>query len=310
MMRFLLRRAAGVVATLLATSLLTYLLIFLGQGDPAAVIVARRTGVMPSAAQIAQVRAHYGLDRPVIVQYAAWLGQVVRGDFGYSIRTGQPVLMEIGARLGATLALAGLTMVVTVGLGLAIGLIAAFYEGSRFDQVTRLLALIGVAIPNFWLAFLLILLFAVYLQWLPTHGVRQPTGVILPVVTLAFANVATLSQLTRSLLRTVRYQDYIRTARAKGLSSRTTWLRHALPNVSAPILTLVAGQFANIATGAVIVETIFAWPGIGNFYLLSVSFRDIPVIQAMVLLFAALFVGINFLVDLAYAWFDPRIRLA
>ena len=310
MMRFLLQRAAGVVATLLATSLLTYLLLFLGDGDPAAVIVARRTGVMPTAAQIAQVRAQYGLDRPVIVQYLDWLGQVVRGDFGYSMRTGQPVLTEIGARLGATLGLAGLTMVVTVAIGLAIGVTAAFYEGSPFDQVTRLLALIGVAMPSFWLAFLLILLFAVYLQWLPSHGVRQPTSAILPVVTLAFANIATLSQLTRSLLRTVRHQDYVRTARAKGLSTRITWLRHALPNVAAPLLTLVASQFAQIATGAVIVETVFAWPGIGNFYLAAVSFRDIPVIQALVLLFTAIFVGINFLVDLAYGWCDPRIRLA
>ncbi|MEZ4705698.1 MAG: ABC transporter permease [Caldilineaceae bacterium] len=309
-MRFLLRRAAGALATLLATSLLTYLLLFLGEGDPAAVIVARRTGVTPNAAQIAQVRAQYGLDRPAIVQYFAWLGKVVRGDFGYSLRTGQPVLTEIGARLGATLLLAGLTTAVTVGIGLAIGLTAAFYEGSRFDQMTRLLAWIGVAIPNFWLAFLLILLFAVYLKWLPTHGVRQPTSAILPVVTLAFANVATLSQLTRSLLSGVRHQDYVRTAHAKGLRVRTTWLRHALPNVAAPLLTLIASQFASIATGAVIVESIFAWPGIGNFYLAAVSFRDIPVIQAMVLLFTALFVGINLLVDLAYGWFDPRIRLA
>lgn len=309
MMRFLLRRAAGVVTTLLATSLLTYLLIFLGAGDPAAVIVARRTGNLPTAEQIAQVRAQYGLDRPVLVQYLDWLGQVVRGDFGYSLRTGVPVVEELGARLGATLLLAGLTTVVTLLVGLTIGLVAARREGSPFDRVTHLLALVGVALPNFWLAFLLILLFAVYLKWLPSHGLRQPSSVVLPVVTLAFANIATLSQLTRSLLRAVRHQDYLRTARAKGLNGRATWLRHALPNVAAPILTLVATQFSHIAAGAVIVETIFAWPGIGNFYIQAVNFRDIPVIQAMVLLFTTLFVGINFLVDVAYAWFDPRIRL-
>jgi len=308
MIGFLLRRLRSALLILVLASIVTFGLIYLAPGDPATIILARRIGHLPSRAEAALLGAQYGLDQPPLAQYLAWAGQVVRGDLGRSIRTGAPVVEELRARLGATWLLAGATTLFTVLLGIPVGFAAALRPHSLWARLARLGALLSVSLPSFWLAFLLVLLFAIRLRWLPTFGFTGPASVVLPVVSLGLANAAYLSRLTRSVLLDVRHQDYMRTARAKGLAARVIWLRHGFPNIAVPLVTLVANQFGHIAAGAVIIETIFAWPGIGPYYVAAVGYRDIPVIQAMVLVFAALFVAINLVSDIAYRLIDPRLR--
>lgn len=309
MIQFLLLRLASSVVVLVAASLLAYFLVYLAPGDPAVVIMRSRIGRPPTPEEVAWVRSEYRLEEPPLLQYATWAGRAVRGDLGYSIRTGTPIVEEISTRIGPTLLLAGTTTLFSVAIGISSGLIAAQKFNSFWDRVTRLIALLGVSIPDFWLAFLLILVFSINLGWLPTYGLRGIEYLILPVTSLGLAHAARLSRLTRSTLLQVRQQNYLQTARAKGLSEPVVWLWHALPNVAVPLLTMVADQFNHIVAGSVIVETLFSLPGIGNYFVTAVKFRDIPVIQALVLLFAFVFVSINTLVDIAYTLIDPRIRL-
>jgi ABC-type dipeptide/oligopeptide/nickel transport system permease component len=309
MVRFLLKRLTGSVAVLIAASLLVYFLIYLAPGDPAVVIVRSRMGRLPTPDEVAQVRSEYGLDQSPLLQYTTWAGRAVRGDLGYSIRTGTPVVEEISTRIGPTILLALTTTIFTIVVGIPTGLIAAQKFNSFWDRVTCLIALLSVSIPNFWLAFLLILVFSIYLGWLPTYGLRGIEYLILPVISLGLAHAARLSRLTRSTLLQVRQQNYLQTARAKGLSEQRVWLWHALPNVAVPLLTMVADQFSHIVAGSVIVETLFSLPGIGNYFVTAVKFRDLPVIQALVLLFAFVFVLINAITDITYTLIDPRIRL-
>jgi peptide/nickel transport system permease protein len=309
MVRFLLKRLAGSVAVLVAASLLAHFLIYLAPGDPAVVILRSRIGRLPTPEEVAQLRSEYGLEQPPLLQYATWAGRAMRGDLGYSIRTDTPVVKEISTRIGPTILLAVTTTLFTIVVGIPTGLIAAQKFNSFWDRMSRLVALLSVSIPNFWLAFLLILVFSINLGWLPTYGLRGIEYLILPVVSLGLAHAARLSRLTRSTLLQVRQQNYLQTARAKGLSERGVWLWHALPNVAVPLLTMVADQFSHIVAGSVIVETLFSLPGIGNYFVTAVKFRDLPVIQALVLLFAFVFVLINTITDIAYTLIDPRIRL-
>ncbi len=309
MAAFLIKRLGGALAVLLATSLLAYLFIFLAPGDPATVIVAQRIGRLPTAAEVELTRAEFGLDQPLYAQYAAWLGHAMRGDFGLSMRTGLPVLNEIASRARATLLLSFAATVFAALIGIPSGFLSGLRPNTAWDHLARLAALVSVSIPNFWLAFLLILLFSIYLKWLPTHGMRGPQYLVLPVVCLGLANAARISRLTRSCLLEVRHQDYIRTAHAKGLSHRSVWVRHALPNVLVPLITLLTSQFGALVAGSVIIETLFAWPGIGNYYVTAVRFRDVPVIQAAVVLFGVVFVLTNLCADMLCALSDPRIRL-
>ena len=309
MIRFLLKRLAGSIAVLVATSLLAYFLIYLAPGDPAVVILRTRIGRLPTLEEVARVRSEYGLDQPLLLQYATWASRAVKGDLGYSLRTGTPVVEEISTRIGPTFLLAGTTTLFTLAIGISTGLIAAQKFNSLWDQLSGIVALLCVSIPDFWLAFLLILVFSIYLGWLPTYGLRGLEYLILPVVSLGLAHAAHLSRLTRSALLQVQYQNYLQTARAKGLSERAVWVWHALPNVAVPLLTLVADQFNHIVAGSVIVETLFSLPGIGNYFIISVKSRDLPAIQAIVLLFTFLLVLINTIADITYTLIDPRIRL-
>ena len=308
MARFLLKRLVSSTAVLLAISILAYTLIYMTPGDPATIIIARQIGQFPTPEQVARLSPELGLDKPPIVQYFNWLGQALQGDFGKSIRTGVPVAEEIRVRLGPTLLLAGVTTILTAIVGIPTGFLAAWRENSFWDHLTRMVAMLGVSIPNFWLAFLLILVFSVTYRMLPTHGIGTPEHLILPVICIGVAYAARLSRLTRSGFLEVQHEEYLLGARAKGLGRRAVWLRHALPNISVPLITLIATQFSYIVAGSVIIETLFAWPGIGNYYIISVNFRDIPVIQTLILLFGAIFVLINFFADFAYGVIDPRIR--
>ncbi|MEM9774986.1 MAG: ABC transporter permease [Chloroflexota bacterium] len=309
MLVYILKRLLNAGLTLLVLSLLVYLLIHLSPADPAQVIASQRLGRPAQAADVEQVRVEYGLNQPVIVQYLRWLGQTLQGDFGYSIRTERLIRAELPSRIRWSLLLGSVAMGLVLLVGTAAGVWGALRPNSWGDYVIRLAGLSGVSIPDFWLAFILILIFAIYLGWLPTFGAKSGLHLILPAITLAVGQAARLSQITSSMLQDVLRQDYIRTARAKGLSQTTTLIRHALPNIAVPYITVVAYQFSALISGTVIVETVFSWPGLGSYYIEAVNFRDIPVIQITVLVFGAIIILSNLLADLTYGFLDPRLRL-
>jgi len=305
--RYILSRLATLLPVLLGLSLITFGLIALVPGDPAEVLARRGREVEPSPQQIEAVRRELGLDQPVAIQYLRWLGGAVRGDLGDSLDTGQPVWDEIMARLPATLelALAGLTVGVLIAV--PIGVLAAVWQGSWLDQISRALALLGAAIPSFWLGAMLILLFAVKLQWLPAMGRGTPQQIALPALALGIGTSAAVMRLTRASLLETLSEDYVRTARAKGLRERTVVLIHALKPALLPVITILGLQLGNLLGGALVIETIFAWPGLGQFIIRSILNRDITVIQGFTLTMGLVFVVTNTLVDLVYGWLDPRI---
>lgn len=308
MIRYLLQRILHALLLLIGVSVLVYLLIYLAPADPAQIIAAQRVGGTPNAAQIAWVRAEYGLDRPWWVQYGHWLQQTLRGDLGYSIRTDDPISQELGKHLLLSVGLGGVTMLFVLLLAIPTGIVAARYNNLMWDQVMRFNSLVFVSLPDFWLGFLLILLFAVYLGWLPAFGAKSWLHFLLPIVTLGVGHAARLSRLLRSLVLDQLQSDYLRTARAKGLPPPVVLWRHLLPNIAVPFVTMAVQQFGMLISGTIIIETLFSLPGLGNYYAQAVSYRDIPVIQAAVLLFAALILLLNLLVDLSYTFLDPRIR--
>ena len=308
MIRYLLQRILHALLLLIGVSVLVYLLIYLAPADPAQIIAAQRVGGTPNAAQIAWVRAEYGLDRPWWVQYGHWLQQTLRGDLGYSIRTDDPISQELGKHLLLSVGLGGVTMLFVLLLAIPTGIVAARYNNLMWDQVMRFNSLVFVSLPDFWLGFLLILLFAVYLGWLPAFGAKSWLHFLLPIVTLGVGHAARLSRLLRSLVLDQLQSDYLRTARAKGLPPPVVLWRHLLPNIAVPFVTMAVQQFGLLISGTIIIETLFSLPGLGNYYAQAVSYRDIPVIQAAVLLFAALILLLNLLVDLSYTFLDPRIR--
>lgn len=309
MLPYLLRRLFSAALILLGLSLLVYLLIYISPADPAQVIAAQRMGGPARSENIAQVRKEYGLDRPIPLQYLSWLGQAVRGDFGYSIRTERLIRSELPSRIGFSVLLGTAAMALVLLVGTALGTWAALKPNSVADYAIRITGLVWVAIPDFWLAFLLILIFAVHLGILPSFGARSGLHLILPAVTLAGPQAARLSQLLRSILQEVLRQDYMRTAEAKGLPESVQLFRHAMPNIAVPYVTVVAYQFSALISGTIIIETVFSWPGLGSYYIEAVNIRDLPAIQATVLVLGAVIVFFNLLADLAYGIFDSRLRL-
>ena len=309
MVRFLLRRVIGASAVLIAVSLMAYSLIYLAPGDPATIILARQIGRLPSPEQVASLSAQYGLDKPLVVQYFNWVIQALHGDFGYSIRTKNPIVKEASSRFSVTLLVASLTMIGAVIIGIPTGLLAAWRKNTLLDHATRAVALLAVAIPDFWLGFLLVFAFSVSLHWLPSHGIGSPKHMILPVICLLVANSARLSRLTRSGMLEVEREKYLLGARAKGLTRRAAWVRHGFPNAAVPLVTLIAAMFSVTIASTIIIETMFALPGIGYYFLQAVNYRDIPVIQALVVLYGAVFMFFSLVADIAYVMIDPRIRL-
>ncbi len=308
MILYLLQRLLHSLILLIGVSVLAYLLIYLAPADPAQIIAAQRVGGTPNADQIAWVRTEYGLDRPLWVQYGQWLGQTIRGDLGYSIRTDKPIRQELSKHLRLSIGLGGVTMAFVLLLAIPGGVMAARYNQQVGDQLVRFNALLFVSLPDFWLGFLLILLFAVYLDWLPAFGAKSWQHFLLPIVTLGVGHAARLSRLLRSLLLEQLQSDYLRTAHAKGLPAWRLLWGHLLPNIAVPFVTVAVQQFGMLISGTIIIETLFSLPGLGNYYAQAVSYRDLPVIQATVLLFAGLILLLNLLVDLSYPIFDPRIR--
>lgn len=321
MTRYLARRALHLIPVVLGAAVLAFALLLLVPGDPAIALL----GQDASVEELARFRHLLGLDRPLLVQLGLYLARTVRGDLGRSVTLDVPVLRLITSTLPATLELALLSLVLAIGIGIPLGLVAARRRGRAIDTATMLLAQLGVSMPVFWLGVLLILLFAVRLNVLPSFG-RGPalipallTGngravvdalrhLALPSFTLAFFNLALLSRLTRWALVEVLEEDYVRTARAKGQRERIVVYHHAFRNALLPIVTIVGLQFGNALGGAVVTETIYGWPGMGRLIVQAIGQRDFPVVQGAVLILALLFSLVNLVVDLTYAAIDPRIR--
>jgi peptide/nickel transport system permease protein len=298
------RRLLHLIPVLLGISLLVFLLVHLVPGDPVRIML-QDAG---SPDQVARLRQQLGLDRPIYLQYVSFVTRAAQGDFGRSIHTRRPVAQEIRFRIPFTVRMAVAATMVAVVLGIVLGAIAAMHHQSPLDYGTMVIALAGVSLPSFWFGLVLILIFSLHLRWLPPTGADTFLHLILPAVTLGSGAAAIIARLTRSSMLEVLRQDYIRTARAKGVTDRRMIYRHALKNAMIPVVSIVGLQFASLLGGAVIVETVFGWPGVGRLAVDAIFNRDIPVIQAVVLVAAVIFVLVNLIVDLLYGWLDPRIR--
>ena len=305
MLRYLVRRLILTIPVLLGVATLVFALIHFIPGDPAQAMLGE--GASPE--DIEQLRQRLGLDRPVLAQYISFLQGLVRGDLGVSLRNDQPVTQQILERMPATAELAFASMTVAVLFALPLGIIAAVWRGTFIDFSAMTLSLVGISVPNFWLGPLLAIVFAVELGWLPVGGRGTLAHLVLPAVTLGAALAAILARMTRASLLEELREPYVLAARAKGVSRTRAVLRHALRNSLIPIVTILGLQFGVVLTGAVITETIFAWPGVGRLLIQSISFRDYPTVQGCVLLIAVTYVGVNLLTDLTYGFLDPRIRV-
>jgi peptide/nickel transport system permease protein len=273
-------------------------------GDPARLIA----GLNAPEEEVIRLRSQLGLDQPLLVQYGRFLGHLLRGDLGTSIRSSAPVLKEITGRMPWTILLAFVSTAIAAAVGIPAGVIAARWHNRLPDYLVSLVTLFGISMPVYWLGLMLIILFAVQLHWLPAGGNEGPTSIILPALTLAAFSVALIARMTRSSMLEVLGQDYLRTARAKGLKEKVVIVRHALKNAFIPVVTVIGLQLGILLSGAVLTETIFGWPGIGLLLVDSIFARDYPVVQGVVMMFAVIFTLLNILVDLSYAYLDPRIR--
>lgn len=304
MHRFLFRRLLLTVPVLLGVATLVFSLIHLIPGDPAQAML----GEAASPQDVADLRARLGLDRPLLEQYGSFLGGALRGDLGTSLRTSQPVTAMIAERMPATFELALAAMAFAILAAMPLGIAAAVWRGTTVDHGAMTLALMGISIPNFWLGPLLAIVFAVELGWLPVAGRGTPAHLVLPAVSLGAALAAILARMTRATLLEELREPYVQAARARGVSRARAVMRHAFRNSLVPVVTLIGLQFGAVLTGAVITETIFAWPGIGRLLIQSIGFRDYPIVQGCILLIAVTYVGVNLLTDLVYGVLDPRIR--
>ncbi len=309
MIPYLLRRLVYLVPVWLGISFIAFALSNLSPGDPARLTLQRQLDRQPTAEEVSRARDDLGLDAPFAVRYVRWVGDAVTGDLGTSYRTGEPVLGALLGRFPHTLRITLLGLGGAVMVALPLGVMAAVWRNSLLDHLTRIASLVGASMPNYWVAYLLILLFAVRLHLLPVAGRGTWQHMVLPATTLGLATSASLMRLTRSEMLEVLGQDFVRTSRAKGLGPRAVVVGHALRNALIPVVTVAGMRFAGLLGGAVIVETIFAWPGIGKFVLDSIFDRDYPVIQGFVVFMGTVFLLVNLVVDLSYGLLDPRIRL-
>lgn len=301
---FLFWRLLHAAIVLCGVLTVVFLLLRLTPGDPVLLMVP------PDAPQsaVAALRHALGFDQPLPVQFADYFQHVVHGDLGTSLRQHRPVSMLILGRLPATFELAGASMLVSVLVAVPLGILGAVHRGRPIDVVTRTLALLAQSLPTFWMGILLIIVFAVQWRWLPTSGRGTAAQLVLPTVTLSFTVMGLLAQVTRTALLEMLGADHMRTGRAKGLSERAVLLRHGLRNAVIPIITLVGLQIGTLLGGAIITESVFAWPGIGLLAINAIYQRDYPLVQGVVALAGVVFVVINFLVDVSYTYLDPRVR--
>jgi peptide/nickel transport system permease protein len=303
MLTFILRRLLLAIPVLLGVVFVVMLTIDLLPGDAVTLML----GEHATKDAVARLREHLGLDKPFLVRYLDYVGQLVRGDLGRSIQQNRPVAAELADAWPATLQLTVAALLLAALVGIASGVASAVWPNSLFDAVARLGSLFGLSMPIFWTGLVLIVVFSLWLNWLPVGGAGSLTHLMLPAITLALPSVAMIARLTRSAVLDVLREDYVRTARAKGLGELWVLGRHALRNAFIPILTLVGLQSGQLMGGAVLTETVFAWPGLGRLMVKAIFARDYVLLQGAVLVFALAFVIINLLVDLSYGLLDPRI---
>ena len=314
MLKYIAGRLVLLVPVLLGISIVTFALIRLAPGD--AVLIALGADARATPEQVAAIRRAHGLDQPVPVQYARWLGRVVQGDLGKSIRTGRTIRQELALRLPVTIELTILAAILGTIPALVFGTLAAIRRNSGLDYAATVSTLVGISVPNFLLATLLVLVFSLWLRWLPPLGyvelARNPAqnlrNMVLPALSLGLPLTAILMRMTRSSVLEALGQEHVRVARAKGLRERRVVLRHVLPNAAIPIITVAGIQIARLLGGTVIVETIFGLPGIGRYIFEAIGTRDYPVVQGVTLVIAVLFVLVSLVVDILYAVVDPRLR--
>lgn len=303
MATYIIRRLLHTLLVVFAAVIVVFVLVRLS-GDPAEMMA----GPTATPAEIEQLRHDLGFDRPIYVQLISYLGDALRGDLGDSLRYKEPALKVVAARLPATLELTMIAMAISILIAVPAGVISATRRDGIIDRVVMLLAVIGQTVPVFWLGIVMIVIFAVQLKWLPTSGRGSWEQLLMPATALALYNMARIARLVRSEMLDVISQEYVRVARSKGLTEKVIVLRHALKNAAIPVITIIGLQFGHLLGGAVVTETVFAWPGLGRLMVQSIGFRDFPTIQVAVLILAIAVALINLLIDLSYAWFDPRIR--
>ena len=309
MQSYLARRLMTLPLLLLGISIISFMLLNFAPGDAAETTLMRQNGgVAPSPQEVVELRQELGLNDPLPIRYGRWVSNAVRGDLGESYRSGDSIANELLRRLPATLLLAATALALAVAAGIPLGVLAAVNRGTWLDTSCRLLALVGAAVPSYVMAPVLMLFFAVKLGWLPAVGYGSPKNLLLPALALSFGTMAQLMRLTRASVLDVLGQDYIRTARAKGLSERSVVWGHGLKSALLPVVTVLGTSTGFLLGGAVIIESIFGWPGVGQFVIQGISQRDYPVVQGFVLYMAVAFLLINLAVDVSYRWLDPRLH--
>jgi peptide/nickel transport system permease protein len=314
MINIILQRIASLIPVLLGITIITFFLVRLVPGDVVDVVLGEVQLNDPVVA--AAMREYFGLDQPVTVQFARWFGGLLQGDFGVSMRSGRPIVTEILERFPRTLELTIAALIISLVIAVPIGVLSATRRNTLLDQGARAVSLLGISMPDFWLGILLILFFAVQLRILPSGGYSDPDSgiwehlrfLILPAFALAAGMAAITMRLVRSGMITVLHQDYIRTARSKGLSPARVVYRHALRNALIPVITVVGIQIGRLLGGTVVIETMFSWPGLGSMIVRAIQQRDYPMVQGSVMFLAFVFVLANLLVDLCYVFLDPRLR--
>ncbi|MFC7704250.1 ABC transporter permease [Plastorhodobacter daqingensis] len=312
MFGYILRRILAVIPVLLIVAIFVFLLLRLTPGDPAAIIA----GDMATPAQLERIRDQMGLNDPLHIQFITWMGALLQGDLGVSLISNTDVTTMIGQRIWPTIHIALLTIVISVAVAVPLGVLAAWRHRSWVDYAVMSFSVLGFSVPVFVIGYLFILAFSLTLGWLPVQGYTPPTQdfgaflsrAILPALTLATIYIALIARMTRASMLEVLSEDYIRTARAKGVAERRVLFRHALRNAAVPIMTIVGTGFALLISGVVVTESVFNIPGIGRLTVDAILARDYPVIQAMILLTSAIYVLVNLVIDISYTFFDPRIR--
>jgi len=304
MWAYIAKRLLLAIPVILGVAFVVFAMVRIVPGDPAQIIA----GEAATKEFVEAVRKDLGLDRPLLGQFVSFVGNLLRGDFGRSVRSRAPVVIEVRARLPNTISLTLAGMLVAITVGVTAGVVSAVRPYSLIDTAVMLVALAGLSMPVFWSGLMLILVFAVWLGWLPAVGTGTPVHLILPAVTLGMATAAIIARMTRSSMLEVLRSDYIRTARAKGLAEPTVINRHAFRNALIPVITVVGLQMGTLLSGAVLTESVFAWPGIGRLLVEGILTRDYPIVQAAVLVVALAFVLVNLCVDVLYAIVDPRIH--
>ena len=304
MHKYIIKRVLALIPVILGVSLVIFIIMDLTPGDTARMVL----GNMASEEAVAQFRAENHLDDPLLLRYGRFILDLARGDLGNSYRTGKPVMEELMARFPSTFQLASASILFALIISVPIGILSALKQNTFFDNAGMVVALLGIAMPAFWLGLVLIIAFSVNLGWLPSGGSGSLKYLILPAVTNGASCAANIARITRSSMLEIIRQDYIRTARAKGLSKAVVTMRHAMKNCWIPVITVASLQFGNMLGGTVIVENVFAWPGVGDYLLKSINAKDTPCVLGAIVMFTIVFSVVNLLIDIIYAFVDPRIK--